>query len=185
MHYLTINLRQVNWKMQRSWWSKQFKTGNVHFCTTCEIIFLVGGPWKSNVVLEKSLKSSWKMIAIFCMNPVTMSPSSGSWNRLFFCVFCHIPLKVKTEKKTWKRIVRWANVDPAENFAATALSISICLFFISYFIIKDLYSCRQRWYWEVKIHRTVSPLKVLWKNICQQVWIFQHYLVLNFTWLHL
>ena len=37
-----------------------------------------------------------------------MSPSSGSWNRLFFCVFCHIPLKVKTEKKTWKRIVRFS-----------------------------------------------------------------------------
>ena len=32
-------------------------TGNVHFCTICEIIFLVGGPWKYNVVLEESLKS--------------------------------------------------------------------------------------------------------------------------------
>ena len=32
-------------------------TGNIHFCTICEIIFLVGGPWKSNVVLEKSLKN--------------------------------------------------------------------------------------------------------------------------------
>ena len=101
------------------------------------------------------------MIAIFCMNPVTMSPSSGSWNRLFFCVFCHIPLKVKTEKKNVKTYGKIGKCRSAENFAATALSISICLFFISYFIIKDLYSCRQRWYWEVKIHRTVSPLKVL------------------------
>ena len=42
----------------------------MHFCTICEIIFLVGCPWKSNVVLEKSLKSPWKMVAIFCMNPV-------------------------------------------------------------------------------------------------------------------
>ena len=24
-------------------------TGNVHFCTICEITFLVGDPWKSNV----------------------------------------------------------------------------------------------------------------------------------------
>ena len=38
---------------------------NVDFCTICEIIFLVGSPWKSNVVLEKSLK----MVAIFGMNP--------------------------------------------------------------------------------------------------------------------
>ena len=28
-------------------------------------MFLVGGPWKSNVVLEKSLK----MVEFFCMNP--------------------------------------------------------------------------------------------------------------------
>ena len=41
----------------------------MHFCTICEIIFLVGCPWKSNVVLEKSLKSPWKMVATFCMNP--------------------------------------------------------------------------------------------------------------------
>ena len=32
-------------------------TGNVHFCTICEIIFLVGRPWKSNIALEKSLKN--------------------------------------------------------------------------------------------------------------------------------
>ena len=44
--------------------AKQFKplkslgwTGNVHFSTICEIIFLVSGPWKLNVVLEKSLKN--------------------------------------------------------------------------------------------------------------------------------
>ena len=30
---------------------------NVHFFTMYEITFLVGGPWKSNVVLEKSLKN--------------------------------------------------------------------------------------------------------------------------------
>ena len=28
----------------------------MHFCKICETTFLVGGPWKSNVVLEKSLK---------------------------------------------------------------------------------------------------------------------------------
>ena len=34
-------------------------TGNVHFCTICEITFLVGDPWKSNVVFEKS---PWKVL---------------------------------------------------------------------------------------------------------------------------
>ena len=46
------------------------ETGNVHFCTNCcEINLLVGRPWKSNVVLEKSLKSRQKMIVILCINP--------------------------------------------------------------------------------------------------------------------
>ena len=38
----------------------------MHFCTVCEITFVAGGPGKSIVVLEKSLK----MVAMFCMNPV-------------------------------------------------------------------------------------------------------------------
>ena len=38
------------------------KTGNVHFYTICEIIFLVGVPWKSDVVLEKSLKNGWNVL---------------------------------------------------------------------------------------------------------------------------
>ena len=29
----------------------------MHFCTICEIIVLLGGPGKSDVVLEKSLKN--------------------------------------------------------------------------------------------------------------------------------
>ena len=29
----------------------------MHFCKICEIKFLVGGPWKSNVVIENSLKN--------------------------------------------------------------------------------------------------------------------------------
>ena len=33
-------------------------TGNVYFCTVCEITFWVGDPWKSNVVFEKS---PWKV----------------------------------------------------------------------------------------------------------------------------
>ena len=44
-------------------------TGNVHFCRNCEINLLVRRPWKSNVVLEKSLKSCQKMIVILCINP--------------------------------------------------------------------------------------------------------------------
>ena len=37
----------------KSYWN----TGNVHFCTICEIIVPEGGPWKSNVILENSLKN--------------------------------------------------------------------------------------------------------------------------------
>ena len=69
---LIINLRQANiecgeanssgLKVLLAW------TGNLHFCTICEITFLEGGPWKSNVVLEES----FKIVAIFCMNPATV-----------------------------------------------------------------------------------------------------------------
>ena len=45
-------------------------TGNVDFCVICEITILVGGPWKSNVVIVKSLKSP-KKVAIICVNPGT------------------------------------------------------------------------------------------------------------------
>ena len=48
MQELTIDLRQMKRKMQRSWWSKQVKpkvllewTGDVHFCTICEITVMV------------------------------------------------------------------------------------------------------------------------------------------------
>ena len=71
MQELAINLKQVNWKMYRNWWSKQIKpevllawTGNMHLCPNLWFTFLVGSPWKSSVVREKSLK----MTAIFCMN---------------------------------------------------------------------------------------------------------------------
>ena len=40
---------------------------NVHFCTICEILFLVGGPWKSNVVLEKSLKNGCNFLYEPCL----------------------------------------------------------------------------------------------------------------------
>ena len=46
-------------------------TGNVHFCTICEIIFLVGGPWKYNVVLEESLKSGCLCLYEPWPSPVT------------------------------------------------------------------------------------------------------------------
>ena len=36
----------------------------MHFCTICEIIFLVGGPWKSNVVLEK-----WLQFFVWTVDP--------------------------------------------------------------------------------------------------------------------
>ena len=38
----------------------------MHFCTICEIIFLVGSPWKSNVVLEKSLKNGCSFLCEPC-----------------------------------------------------------------------------------------------------------------------
>ena len=34
----------------------------MHLCTICEIIFLVGGPWKANVALEKSLENSYDFL---------------------------------------------------------------------------------------------------------------------------
>ena len=57
--------------MYRNWWRKQIKpevllpwTGKCAFMYKSVITFLVGSPWKSSVVREKSLK----MTAIFCMN---------------------------------------------------------------------------------------------------------------------
>ena len=32
------------------------------FCTIRETVFLLGGPWKFNVVLEKSLKNGWHFL---------------------------------------------------------------------------------------------------------------------------
>ena len=80
--------------MYRNWWSKQIKpevllpwTGNVHLCTNLLFTFLVGSPWKSSVVREKSLK----MTAIFCMNPdsvllffVTTSSVQIYWNVYYY-----------------------------------------------------------------------------------------------------
>ena len=37
-------------------------TGNVHFCTFCEIKSIVDGPWKSNVVLEETFKSGFNFL---------------------------------------------------------------------------------------------------------------------------
>ena len=42
-------------------------TRNVNFCTVCEIIFLVSCPWKSNVVLEKFLKSGCNFLYDRCI----------------------------------------------------------------------------------------------------------------------
>ena len=40
----------------------------MHFCTVREIIFLVGGPWKSNVVLERPRKVLAKWLEFFVWN---------------------------------------------------------------------------------------------------------------------
>ena len=80
---LIINLRQANrecgeanssgLKLLSAW------TGNLLFCTICEITFLEGGPWKSNVVLEES----FKIVTIFCMNPATVLHSCTSMQTCF------------------------------------------------------------------------------------------------------
>ena len=80
---LIINLRQANrecgeanssgLKVRSAW------TGNLLFCTICEITFLEGGPWKSNVVLEES----FEIAAIFCMNPATVLHSCTSMQTCF------------------------------------------------------------------------------------------------------
>ena len=80
---LIINLRQANrecgeanssgLKVLSVW------TRNLLFCTICEITFLEGGPWKSNVVLEES----FKIVTIFCMNPATVLHSCTSMQTCF------------------------------------------------------------------------------------------------------
>ena len=80
---LIINLRQANrecgeanssgLKVLSAW------TGNLLFCTICEITFLEGGPWKSNVVLEES----FEIAAIFCMKPATVLHSCTSMQTCF------------------------------------------------------------------------------------------------------
>ena len=64
MYYAIINyqfntgeLQNVQKLVKQTLQALLAETGNVNFCTTFEIIFLVDGPWKSNVVLEKSLKN--------------------------------------------------------------------------------------------------------------------------------
>ena len=54
----------INYQFKRSEPEKCREVGeaNVHFCTICEIVFLVGGPWKSDVVLEKSLKNGCNLL---------------------------------------------------------------------------------------------------------------------------
>ena len=54
----------------------------MHFCTICEIIVLVGSPWK---VLEKSLKNGCKSLSIFTVGcPVTVTCSFQGLTRLTF-----------------------------------------------------------------------------------------------------
>ena len=63
--------------------------------TICEITFMVGSPWKFNLVLEKSLKSPGKTVAIFCTNPVTdfithvLLCSTSYYCNTFFIIFYH------------------------------------------------------------------------------------------------
>ena len=60
----------------KSYWNR---LGMCIFCRICEIIFLVGGPWKSNVILEKSLRNGCN----FCMNPgVNLLSLNLLWNHL-------------------------------------------------------------------------------------------------------
>ena len=50
----------------------------MYFYRICEIIFLVGGPLKSNGVLENSLRNGWN----FCMNP-------DNWLLHFHRILCY------------------------------------------------------------------------------------------------
>ena len=58
---------------------KQTVQALVHFWTICEIIFLVGGPWKFNVILEKSLKIGCN----FLYEPCNMSSGLKGHGCLF------------------------------------------------------------------------------------------------------
>ena len=65
MQESAISLRQVNWKFREVGGANSSSlkvllewTANVHFWTICEITIQIGGPWKWNVVFEKSSKKN-------------------------------------------------------------------------------------------------------------------------------
>ena len=70
-------------------------------------MFLIGGPWKSNVVLEKSLRSPLKMVAIICMNSVRVFTvfhrarfsNMSEKNRRVFPSWLHFDLWLETRAK--------------------------------------------------------------------------------------
>ena len=47
----------------------------MHFCTICENIFVLGSAWKSNVVLEKSLKNGCNFLREPCISCVVQQRS--------------------------------------------------------------------------------------------------------------
>ena len=65
--YKTSELKNLEKLVEQTFQTLMFclvleRTGNVHVCTVCYITFLKGGPWKSNVVLKKFLKSPWNVL---------------------------------------------------------------------------------------------------------------------------
>ena len=47
-------------------------TGNKHYCTICEITFLVGCPWKSSVVLDFCCCRSCRDVSLFIISLILM-----------------------------------------------------------------------------------------------------------------
>ena len=97
MQYLTINLRQVNWKMQRSWWSKQFKPYSpVRMGWECAFLYSL---WK---VLEKWLQFLvWTLLCSFFCN---LYRSTQSFTNFLFLIIYLQASWSNPSPKNWKRL---------------------------------------------------------------------------------
>ena len=112
MQYLTINLRQVNWKMQRSWWSKQFKPYSpVRMGWECTFLYSLWNYIPGNrmwslksprKVLEKWLQFLvWSLLcSLFC----NLYRSTQSFTNFLFLIIYLQASWSNPSPKNWKRL---------------------------------------------------------------------------------
>ena len=82
----------------------------MHLCTICEIIFLVGGPWKSNVALEKSLKNSCSFLYEPCMRHIAALAVQFCAEDITLCLYPYTYTKYSSRvmKKISNKFHQWA-----------------------------------------------------------------------------